>query len=270
MIELSDSGWPHSTSPFKGDPPLNTVGVVIPVRDGLKFLKLCVYSVLYFTFPPYTLTVVDNQSGLRTKKYLRSLAQNHPVGLLRHDEEFSFAAQVNLGLRHAFSSPGVRFGLILNADTVVEPDWLTLLLETMQREKELGLVGPVSNVGNPEQSRPRADKTFESPRLSGFCMLIRRETFEGLGGFDEGFKGGGFEDWDFCVRARAAGWRIRVDQRVHVHHFHRAFRRHTESNAQMNTNERRFFELHPEIAGEVVRTPKNERAERPGGQNGRG
>lgn len=250
MIELSDNDWPHSTPPFKKDPPANTVGVVIPVKDGLKFLKLNLYSVLYFTSHPFMLTVIDNQSGLKAKKFLRSFTQNHPIEVLRYDEPFNFAAEVNLGLRHVFSK-GAKFGLILNADAIVEPDWLTLLVENFHRDPQLAAVGPVSNVGMGEHKHYRQDAVQEVARLSGFCMLIRKEAFEAIGGFDEAFVGGGFEDWDFSQRLRDAGWRLQVDRRVHVHHFWKCMRRAPEYDVWMVENEKRFFKKHPSVLAGV-------------------
>jgi GT2 family glycosyltransferase len=244
--------WPHSTAPCRKDPPANAVGIVIPFRDGLKFLKMNLYSVLYFTAHPYMLALVDNMSGLKTKQFLRSFEQNHAADVLRYDEAFNFSAQVNLGLRNVFSR-GARFGLILNADAVVEPDWLNLLVDSMLRDPELGAVGPVANVGMPEHTHPKDDLCQEVSRLSGFCMLIRREAFEQVGGFDEGFLGGGFEDWDFSHRLRSAGWRLQVDRRVHVHHYYKGFRRQPEHDEMMRANEARFFEKYPEVAAEVRR-----------------
>ena len=249
MIELSDNGWPHSTVPFRTDPPLNTVGIVIPMRDGMKFFKLCLYSVLNFTFPPYMLTVVDNLSGLRTKRQLRSLSQNHPIEILRYDEPFNFSAQVNLGLRHVFSFPNVKYGLILNADTIVEPDWLTHLLVIMNSDK-YGAVGPLSNVAIPEQEGRRENIVELTRRLSGLCMLIRREAFEEVGGFDEQFVGGGYEDQDFTLRLLNTGWKLGVARRVYIHHFHRAFRTEEKHTEEMELNRVRFNEKHLALKGE--------------------
>jgi len=213
------------------------------MRDGMKFFKLCVYSVLNFTFPPYTITVVDNLSGLRTRRQLRSLSQNHPFEVLRYDEPFNFSAQANLGLRHAFRFPNVKYGLLLNADTVVEPDWLQHLLETIQSDN-FGAVGPLSNVAIPDQEGKKQLAVKRVGRLSGFCMLIRREAFESVGGFDESFVGGGYEDQDFTRRLAEARWLLGVDHRVHVHHFHRAFRVGKEHTESMELNRVRYVEKH--------------------------
>jgi GT2 family glycosyltransferase len=251
VTKQSDNDWPHSTPPCKADPPANAVGIVIPVRDGLKFLKLNLYSVLYFTSHPYVLTVVDNLSGLKTKQFLRSFEQNHAVDVLRYDEPFNFAAEANLGLRNVFSR-GAQFGLVLNADAVVEPDWLGHLVDTMLRNKEAAAVGPISQVGNPEQMGARTDELYDVRRLSGFCMMIRKSAFEQSGGFDESFLGGGFEDWDLSQRLLGLGWKLLVDRRVFVSHFHKGFRRLPEHNEMMLANRDKFFAKHPEEAKWVV------------------
>jgi GT2 family glycosyltransferase len=224
----------------------------MPVRDGIKFMKLSIYSVLYFTAHPYMLTVVDNLSGLKTKQFLRSFEQNHDVEVLRYDEPFNFAAQANLGLRSVFSR-GAAYGLVLNADTVVEPDWLGRLVETMMRYKEAAAVGPIAQVGNSEQMGERKDELLDVRRLSGFCMMVRKSAFEQSGGFDESFLGGGFEDWDLSHRLLGLGWKLFVDRRVFVSHFHKGFRRLPEHDEMMRANEKRFFEKHPEEAEWVVR-----------------
>ena len=248
MIELSQNGWPYSTPPCKTAPPENSIGIVIPVKDGLKFFKLCLHSVLYFTDHPYMLSIVDNQSGLRTKKYLLSITQNHAINVLRFDEEYNFAAEVNMGLRHVFSFPGIRYGLILNADCVVEPAWLSKLVDSFSKDMNIGIVGPVSNYANAEQVGTRKNELITNvPRVSGFCMLVRKEAFESVGGFDEDFTGGGFEDWDFCERARIMGWFSAINSSVYIHHFGSMFRRGEQYRETMRKNEKLFFKKHPKL-----------------------
>ncbi len=252
---------PGVVEPQRSGLPAGSVGIVIPVRDGLPFFKLALHSVFSFSDHPYRLTVVDHLGGLATKRYLRSVAQNHAIDVLRYDEPFNFAAEVNLGLRHVFADPAVRFGLVLNADAVVEPFWLSRLVATLQLETGAGIVGPVTNVAIPEQQRNRGDALLETGRVSGFCLALSRAVWEKTGGFDESFVGGGFEDWDLCVRARQAGFRVLVDATVYVHHFYNAFRgREPGSRAQMQANEKRFFEKHPQIRFEVERTGGQEAA----------
>lgn len=245
LTSLSD--WPTSTSPSKDNPPANAVGIVIPVRDGLKFFKLCFHSVLSFTDHPYTITVVDNESTLPTKRYFRMLGNNHPINVLRYDDVFNFAAEVNMGCRYAFSFPTVKYALILNADTVVTPNWLSKMVRALNSHERIAAVGPVTNKAIPEQMETHRHNTYSvSQRLSGFCMLIRKEAWEEAEGFDEGFVGGGFEDWDFCERVRRKNWHVLVDGFTYIHHFYKSFRQGSQDDS-MVANEKRFFEKHPQI-----------------------
>lgn len=251
--------WPISISPYrhyacaKGGvtiessvPPKDgTVAIVISVRDGLKFFKLCFHSLLSFTDRPFSIHVIDHLGGLPTKKYFRTMHANHPVYLHRYDGDFNFALQANLGLREAFKFPQVKYGLLLNADTVVEPFWLSKMLDAMSIHDRIGIVGPMSNKANPEQmDRGNFGMAVPAQRASGFCMLFKRQVWEELGGFDEEFVGGGFEDWDFCERAIRNGWLVTIDGKTHIHHFYKQFRRR-EFDTEMKANEERFFKKHP-------------------------
>lgn len=248
--------WPFSTSAFKprdskDNPPSDSVGIAIPIKDGLKFFKLCFHSVLNFTDYQHMITVVDNQSNFTTKNYLASIAKNHNLTVLRYDEDFNFSAQMNLAMKYLFQWPTIKYGLILNADAVVPPDWLRNMVNTMNANPRIGIVGPISNVANHEQIQPEAKNTYTpSLRVSGFCMLFRREVFEELGGFDEEFVGGGFEDWDFCERALRKNWKIVIDGFTHVHHFYKQFRRNNYDH-HMIANQERFFKKHPMLRSYV-------------------
>src|SRR5207253_5230144 len=103
---------------------------------------------------------------------------------------------------------------------------------------DTGMVGPVSNsVSGPQRvlevsyknlselpafaahrAQRMAGQCGEATRLVGFCLLARREVIEGIGGLDERFGSGNFEDDDFCLRAFAAGFKARIAQDVFVHH----------------------------------------------------
>ncbi len=222
--------WPRSVAPAVNEPQPYSVGIVVPVKDGLKFFKLCFHSVLDFADHPYTLTVVDNQSSLKAKDYFRIQQHNHPISVLRYDDDFNFAAEVNLGLRHAFRSPEVKFGMVLQADTVASPEFLSALVREFAAEEKLGVAAPKTN-----DARPGA---------SNACLIFRRRVFEDLGGFDESYIGGGYECDDFRRRAEAAGWRIGYVEASYVHHFVAAFRRWPVDAATDAANRVRFFEKH--------------------------
>jgi len=113
----------------------------------------------------------------------------------------------------------------------------------MTNDSRIGLVGPCSNqVSGPQQMTPGyanlADldgwawefgklnrrRREQVDRLVGFCLLARRELLDEIGGFDERFGTGNFEDDDFCRRALAANWRAVIARDAYIHHFgHRSF-----------------------------------------------
>lgn len=57
------------------------------------------------------------------------------------------------------------------------------------------------------------------PCLIGFCLLIPRRVVREVGLLDEGFGPGGFEDYDYCLRVRLAGYELAIAEDVYVHHF---------------------------------------------------
>src|SRR5207253_403022 len=103
---------------------------------------------------------------------------------------------------------------------------------------DTGMVGPVSNsVSGPQRvlevsyknlselpafaahrAQRMAGQCGEATRLVGFCLLARREVIEGIGGLDERFGSGNFEDDDFCLRAFCLGFKARIAQDAFVHH----------------------------------------------------
>jgi GT2 family glycosyltransferase/tetratricopeptide (TPR) repeat protein len=212
--------------------------LVILCCNELEFTRRCLESVLRHTRPPYELVLVDNGSSDGTPAYLegvRAAAGPARVVVLRNDANRGFAAGVNQGLARA----GGRYVVLLNNDTVVTPGWLDGLVGwTLHDWPHVGLVGPVSNYAPPPQHAPAgyadlagldafaqqrrrefAGKAVGVERLTGFCLLLRREVLQAVGALDEGYGVGFFEDDDLCVRAREAGFGLLAAQDVYVHHF---------------------------------------------------
>ncbi len=107
------------------------------------------------------------------------------------------------------------------------------------RGSTIGLVGPMSNYAAPPQLvegalyRDMAEmpgfarrwrdehrgQWFTVPKLSGFCLLMKRAVYDKIGGLDERFGLGMFDDDDFAERARRAGFELAVAHDLFVHHF---------------------------------------------------
>ncbi len=202
--------WPPATKPLISNQPEGTAGIVLPIRDNLKFFKLAFHSILDFTDYRYMLTIVDNMSGFHTRQYLEGLRRNHAVNILQYQQPHAQGAEWNLGLRFMFAFANVQYGVVLTPDVVVEPYWLSKLVKSLNASDNM--LSPISNVD-------------ETDALNPFCTAFKRSAFERLGGFDESFHESGPTMSDFEDRARKAGFQPFLDMQVYVHHFTRTGQR---------------------------------------------
>ena len=215
-----------------------SVTVVVLTWNALDYTKLCAASLLAHTDPRHELMFVDNGSAADTLGFLDDLAAAHPgrVTVIRNDRNLGFAGGNNVGIARARG----EHVCLLNSDTVVTAGWLERMLARFA-EPWVGLVGPVTNritgsqrlaaVAYDQESldgleafaarRARAEenRTDTSLWLVGFCILMRRELVACLGGLDEGFGQGNFEDTDYGLRAFLGGWRSVIARDSFVHHF---------------------------------------------------
>ncbi len=228
--------------------------IVILTHDQLDYTRQCLDSIRRFTDEPYELIVVDNASFDGTLEYLRAQPD---VRLIANAENRGFPAAANQGIAEAQGSQV----LLLNNDTIVTTGWLGRMLRVLDSDPDIGLVGPCSNrVSGTQQVEARYDDVSaldgfawdwgkaqdgvieDSDRLIGFCLLIRRSVIDEIGGLDERFGIGCFEDDDYCRRALREGYRAVIARDAFVHHYGgRTFvGSGVDFAAVMRDNERKF------------------------------
>lgn len=223
-----ESEWPMAASerrirlafPEQPDPE---VTIVIPVWNRLELTLQCLSALRAHTAGAYEVVVVDNGSSDGTAGAMRSIPG---LRLVAHDSNLGFARACNAG---AAASRASRL-LFLNNDTVPQPGWLAAMLGAMARDSRIGIVG--SRLLYPETGEvqhagvafsvdgnhhhrfqlcrpdtPGLNVDCFVPAVTGACLLTTRELFERYGGFDESFRNG-YEDLDFCLRAREADYRV--------------------------------------------------------------
>ncbi len=210
--------------------------IIILAHNQLEHTRLCLDSIRAHTPLPHELILVDNGSTDGTPEYFRSLAARQGnVVVITNPRNLGFAAGNNQGLAVARGDCVV----LLNNDTVVTEGWLEKMLAALQRHPDIGVVGPMSNyvagpqlvseaaysnldgiaASSPRNGRaPMPVKSQDIGRVVGFCLLARRSVIERIGGLDEQFGSGNFEDDDFCLRAGFAGFRICIAQDAFIHH----------------------------------------------------
>jgi tetratricopeptide (TPR) repeat protein len=127
----------------------------------------------------------------------------------------------------------------MNNDIVVTNNWLTKLVGVANTRSDIGIVGPISNIVSGAQldksakyttvnamysyaeevSKKSKGEVLEFPRVAFLCTLIKREVIDKIGGLDERFTPGNFEDDDFCLRAQLAGYKTVIAKDVFIHHY---------------------------------------------------
>ncbi len=193
------------------------VAVIVLTYNGRHLIDACLDAVRRHTrLEDVQVVVVDNAS---TDGSADHVADAHPwVRLVRNPENVGFAGGVNTGMAAVPASAYV----LLNSDALVTPGWLDRLERTAGEER----AGIVSALEVGEDGRPRwgpdlppiPERRPEQRDVVSFaCALIRRDVVDRIGYLDHGY----FmyhEDWDYCHRANAAGFRVVFDPRAVVVH----------------------------------------------------
>ena len=210
------------------------VSVVIPVYNGLPLTDRCLRWLDAQT--PHDLIeviVVDDCSTDGTSDYLARCAG---VKVIRNEVNSGFLASVNRG---AAAGTG-EFIFFLNNDTAVQPGWLTALLDAMSSSADVAAVGSRLvypdgtlqeaggviwadargwNYGRGESaSEPEYGFRREVDYCSAAALMVRRDRFEELGGFDPRFAPGYYEDTDLCFTLRSRGHKVLYEPRSVVTH----------------------------------------------------
>jgi GT2 family glycosyltransferase len=220
----------HNNKELTGSPPLTSI--IILTHNGLSFTKECIASIFNHTREDFELIIVDNKSTDGTVGYLKTLPK---TTVIANRINRGFPGGCNQGLSVAKGENIV----LLNNDTVVTAGWLNRLLWWMNQDESIGIVGPRSNYVVPQQSvhpvpyetmremqlfAARRSKSHfrqgcEADYLSGLCMVLKKSLIEQIGGLDERFNPGYYEDTDFSVRARISGKKLWVANDVYIHHY---------------------------------------------------
>ena len=250
------------------------VSIVIPVYNAVDMTRACVESIYRETKGiPFEVIIVDNASQDGTAEYLDMEKQNRPYFyVVSMPQNIGFGPAVNEGMQRSKS----EYVVILNNDTMVSPNWLKHLLAPFEKDAFIGITSPVTNyVGEgpqidmealempPDDVRIRehaasiAERTeifIEPNRLVFFCVAIRRELIDIIGYLDPGYEKGNFEDDDYCLRTRMAGYRLAIAKNAFVyHHGSFTFKSNKIShNWYMEKNRGRFYRK----AGRIATTLK--------------
>jgi len=212
------------------------VSIIIPVYNAYEYTKNCIEHIYKYKYDvSFEVIVIDNASEPKTKIWLKQglgIYPNFQCNFL--ETNIGFGPAVNIGIKQSSG----EFIVILNSDTIPANNWLERLLEAFEADPSLGIISPVTNyVGEGSQVDPKAKDLkpdeidryerlisnrkkiiYEPSRLVFFCVMLPRIVIDKIGLLDETYIRGNFEDDDFCLRVRIAGFKLGVVQNAFVYH----------------------------------------------------
>lgn len=217
------------------------VSIIIPLYNQVNFTANCLEKLFMHTFASqYELILVDNGSTDRTEELLAVLPST--VKIIRNKENLGFAKASNQGAAVAKG----KYLLFLNNDTEPLEDWLKPLVKILDTDPAVAAVGSkllyadntlqhagvlVFNhystknllrlnhiyMGEPSDL-PSANIACHYQVITGACLMVRKEAFEAVGGFDEQYWNG-FEDVELCFKLGQAGWKLVYEPKSVLYHF---------------------------------------------------
>ena len=241
--------------------------IIIPVFNKAEFTFQCIRSLIdQINFADTQVIVINNASTDETKKLLSYFSGF--VDVIENNANLGFVDACN---QAAAQSKG-RFLVFLNNDTIVLPGWLDALIETIERDERIGVVGSlllypdgkvqeggsiVWNTGDachygwgasPDDHRLTFARDVDY--CSGASLLIRKSLFDQLGGFDGRYAPAYYEDVDLCFGARSLGYRVVYQPASRVIHYEgitagRNIESQTKRYQPINRN--KFFEKWKEV-----------------------
>lgn len=262
-----DSGIKATVLPNDWDPskcriayhlpqPAPKVSIVIPTKDKADLLKVCIDSVLEKTsYPNYEIIVIDNNSiEPATQEYFASLADKNNIRVVAMPIPFNYSKINNDGVKLA---TGSIICLMNNDIEVISPGWLEEMVslatlpdvgavgaklyypnDTIQHAGVvLGIGGVAHHVFNHLDRDTQmycyralhCQQDFSA--VTGACMVIRREVYDQVGGLNEQLAVA-YNDIDFCIKLKKAGYRIIWTPYAELYHHESATRGsdHTPKN----------------------------------------
>jgi GT2 family glycosyltransferase/glycosyltransferase involved in cell wall biosynthesis/predicted O-methyltransferase YrrM len=199
------------------------ISIIVVTYNKAHYALQCLRNILADKAPPFEVILIDNSSTDETRELLGTVRNARVI--LNSSNRF-FAASNNQGAKVANGD----YLLFLNQDAFIHPGCVSRLMKTLDLSSDIGAAGAkliapdgrlleagsiVWNDGSclgygrgDDPAKPEYCFLREVDYCSAACLMVRRDIFQTLGGFDEDFVPGYYEDTDLCVRLWEKGYRV--------------------------------------------------------------
>lgn len=236
------------------------VTIIVLNYNGITDTRKCLKTLLETNYPNFKIIVADNGSDKNEAKLLTNEFANKKIAFVRFEKNFGFSG----GNNRVLQKVKTKYVVLLNNDTEVTRNWLSPLIEIMEKDKKVAVVQPkilwtknkkyfdytgacggyIDLFGYPF-TRGRIFNTIEADNgqydsivdifwASGAAMFIRKSVLEQIGLFDETFFNY-MEEIDLCYRIHQAGFKVICQPKSYIYH-------KVASTASKNAMKKRFWE----------------------------
>ena len=216
------------------------IGVVVLSYNKRDSLLLALQSIRLGEYSVLTVVVVDNASSDGSADAAEARFPDFTV--IRNTRNLGAAGGRNVGWKYLRDTTDCDYLVFLDDDAEVTPEYFSAIVRCFESHPEAGIVagkaltgpasgvimsagidvnlytGTVGDVGTGELDIGQYEQAREVDACGGFALAVRGRVFDQLNGIDEQFNPYGWEEVDFCLRARAAGYTVRYEPRAVLCH----------------------------------------------------
>jgi len=216
------------------------VSIIILNWNGLDDTIECLDSLKKIAYPDYDVVVVDNGSKGNDIEALKMRFGDY-IKIIENDRNYGFAEGNNIGIRYALDNLDPDYILLLNNDTIVDPEFLTELVNAAESDPLIGIVAPkiywydepntvqsaggtinwwtgaLSLIGVGEVDKGQFDHVKDVDWVIGGGLLMKRQVLERIGLLYRPYFAY-FEEADWCTQCKKAGYRVVYVPKAKVWH----------------------------------------------------
>lgn len=221
---ITPSPKTHNNSPL--------VSIVVTAYNHLDYTKKCIESLYDYTKDiDFELITINNGSSDGTREYFNSLEDSVKI-------DFEENAGVDKAINYGFRIAKGKYTLNLSNDIVVTRGWLNNLIICMESDEKIGMAVPVCGFSSNAQQVNLPYTTLEEMqvmaalynisnpnlweerlRLVTYTCIFRTDVQKSIGGFDEDFNPGGYDDDAISFTIRRMGYKLILAKDTYVHHY---------------------------------------------------